>query len=76
MNNTKCEYRVSQVDDDVEAVNETMGKWAEAGWELVSGSVNSWASRGSNYNDMTIWHTRYVMYWRKPITNIPEPTSV
>jgi hypothetical protein len=60
---TVYEYRVDTVDDNTGMVDTEMAKWAAAGWELVSGSSSSWVN-----GDMTrnIWHTRYVMYWRKP----------
>lgn len=64
------EYRVTYVDDDCKEVDAQMLEWAEAGWELVSGSSSSWASSGfeREHGHMTRWHTRFTTYWRKPRT--------
>jgi hypothetical protein len=54
------EYRFTYIDDE-NLVDEQMKTWADAGWELVSGSA------ASNGNGLTKGHVRYVTYWRKPI---------
>jgi hypothetical protein len=61
------EYRVTTVDDKHPLVNEDMKKWAEAGWELVSGSAVPFVSTGSGGGIAPLWHARYVMYWRKRV---------
>lgn len=70
-NEPKYEYRVSSVDDSTAQADKNMKQWADAGWELVSGSAASWASRKAGYVEETTWHTQYVMYWRKPVANMP-----
>lgn len=66
------EYAVSTVDDNITDANNLMKVWAEAGWELVSGAVTSWSNKelGTTTEPIppTIWHTKFVMYWRKPVT--------
>jgi hypothetical protein len=74
-NTVQYEYRVSTIDDSPVKVDIEMKYWADNGWELVSGGASSWASRESEYSQ-TIWHTKFVMYWRKPLASKPEPTSV
>jgi hypothetical protein len=73
-NTVQYEYRVSTIDDSPVKVDIEMKYWADNGWELVSGAASSWAS-GSEYTQ-TLWHTKFIMYWRKPITSEHEPTSV
>jgi hypothetical protein len=75
-NTAKYEYRVSTIDDSPVKVDIEMKYWAENGWELVSGGASSWASRDSGYSSQTTWHTKFVMYWRKPIPSEPETPSV
>ncbi len=71
-NVTQYDYRVSWVDDDTEAVNATMREWADLGWELVSGSTSCWVRdelvSGRSTPREDVWHTRFVMYWRKPMS--------
>lgn len=64
----RWEYRIVTIDDDIKEVNASMHKWADAGWELVSGAASSWVSKGYE-EDLKTWHTRYTMYWRKPVDN-------
>jgi hypothetical protein len=71
---TKYEYRVSTIDDSPVKVDIEMKYWADNGWELVSGAASSWVS-GSEHTQ-ALWHTKFVMYWRKPIDSTPEPTSI
>ena len=56
-------YRVTQVVDDAAKANEHMKAWADAGWELVSGSSFAWASTLGGLSD----HMTFVMYWRNPV---------
>lgn len=63
----RWEYRVAVVDDLVDGVDTMMKAWADAGWELVSGSTSSWAS-SSPMSQLTTWHTRYSCFWRRPAT--------
>jgi hypothetical protein len=56
-------YRVTWINDEAEEVNKHMQEWAAAGWELVSGCASTWpSSTGSG-----VTHTRYTMYWRRPV---------
>lgn len=66
----RFEYRLVTVNDDTTAVNNHMNAWAEAGWELVSGGASGWAAVGPPDRvgvATQVWHTRYILYWRKPI---------
>ena len=42
-------------------VNESMETWANAGWELVSGTATAFT-----VHMVATPFIRYVMYWRKP----------
>jgi hypothetical protein len=59
----KYAYRATWINDEVEVVNEHMAEWAAAGWELVSGCASTWLSSAGT----GVTHTRYTMYWRKPV---------
>ncbi len=61
---TKYEYRIAWVDDDAEAVNASMKRWADAGWELVSGSAVPWVST-EGFGALQTWHAKFVTYWKK-----------
>jgi hypothetical protein len=64
----KYEYRVSSADDDQTEVNKVMAQWAEAGWELVSGSVTHWVAGEYTRGVLKpVGHFRFVMYWRRSI---------
>lgn len=66
---TKYEYQatsVNDVSDDLRRVDAHLKLWADRGWELVSGCAT-----GGN-----IAHTKFVMYWRKPIEPRNQPASV
>lgn len=63
----RYQYRVFWINDDCDAVDLSMKQWADKGWELVSGGASSWAS--SDGGGYTQWHTKYVMYWRKPFAD-------
>jgi hypothetical protein len=58
------EYRVSWVDDDIDKVNAQMAQYAEAGWELVSGSTSVYRVGDSMTKGL---HYRYSLYWRREI---------
>jgi large subunit ribosomal protein L7/L12 len=60
-------YRVSSVEslDATTTVDAHMLQWAEAGWELVSGTATAYTRDGSTQPQM-----RYVMYWRRR-TGVP-----
>jgi hypothetical protein len=67
-NQARYEYEVDSAEDE-RASNTLMKKRAEAGWELVSGSIGTWTSNeGPFVGSVAPWHWRltYVMYWRKP----------
>jgi hypothetical protein len=54
MSNPKYEYRVTYANDETATANEHMKQWADAGWELVSGSSYAWESTlGGLSNHMT-----------------------
>jgi hypothetical protein len=73
MKTPQYEYRVSWVDDDWEKVDDMLKQWAEAGWELVSGGTSPWVNSDYDRGGMKIWHTRFVMYWRrKNIEPVPN----
>ncbi len=59
------EYRVSVIDDEWADVDQNMKDWAEAGWELVSGSTSSFTTTQAGYP--TIWHTKFTMFWRRAL---------
>jgi hypothetical protein len=54
----KWHYRLVVIQFDIEQVNKTLDQWAQAGWELVSGTAST-AAVG------VIAGTIYAMYWRK-----------
>ena len=58
------EYRVSCVNNKATAVDASMKQWAEAGWELVSGSASVWigADPQRGYN---VVNTKFAMFWRR-----------
>jgi len=64
-NTATYEYRIAMADDNAEQVNELMAAWADAGWELVSGSASAWIT---GHDPL---HTRFVMYWRKAKASKP-----
>jgi hypothetical protein len=68
MGTAAYEYRVCSEDDSMKDADALMKKWAEAGWELVSGSSHSWVSQDAfGPPGPRIWHTTYVMFWRRPV---------
>lgn len=58
---TRWEYKAWFVLDDINQVNDLMAQWAEAGWELINGSVTSYVE---GYNTLRV---HYTQYWRKAI---------
>lgn len=61
---TKYEYQATSVNDvseDLRRVDAHLKLWADRGWELVSGCAST---------------TKFVMYWRKPLADTSEPTSI
>lgn len=52
----KYEYRMSWVYNKPNKVDESLREWAQAGWELVSGSVAT-----------KLEGTIFAMYWRRPL---------
>lgn len=67
---TKYEYHVLTKDDDLEELHRHVQGMADQGWEMVSGAATSWVGESSEWPNanVNVWHTKYVTYWRRPIT--------
>jgi hypothetical protein len=60
----KYHYGMTSMPHDQRQVALHMKEWADAGWELVSGSATTEVSLVSGSTNILC-----VMYWRKPITH-------
>jgi hypothetical protein len=65
-NRAQYEYHVNTVVDSHRLVNHAMNTWAEAGWELVSGTAVSWVGKVPPAT-APMRHISYITYWRRPL---------